>query len=383
MKILLIGGFGYNLTSDVLTTRGTAGWVLYLMKLMPELVKLGHEVYQIVQCGKDAGLHDGVHWIEQNDHTSIKKITQEADIAINLCGWDWLYTDILPDKCKKIFWSHDYRNYETLDFWNNRSYGANPNYVQLRNKKEIRPNFIDQFDKIITNTFAHKESIEYTLKQPKGKTVFIYPGINHFDVPKVERDQFKLIYCANASKGLQHVPDIYKKLKKLDNRYNLTIVSNISLYGFKGTKPQHEEIKKELLKLPDVRILSELTRDELMKEVASSQVYLFPCSYKESFGFTILEAVKCGTFCVTSNIGSVREFKFDGLIKIDVNDIYNLPEYKYAKLNDQQLEEFVIKTHDICKNNLQTKGDGVDEFTWEKNALCWDKIIKEVYKNVL
>ena len=378
MKILLIGGFGYNLTPDVLTARGSAGWVLYLMKLMPGLAKLGHEVYQIVQCGNQAGIHDGVNWIDQNDHETIKKVITDVDVAINICGWDWLYTDILPDKCKKIFWSHDYRSYETLEFWNKRCYGSNPNYLQLKNEKKTRPKFIDQFDKIVTNTIAHRDSLIHTLKQPKDKVIYIYPGIDHFEIPKIETDQFKLIYCANATKGLRYVPYIYKKLRELDSRYNLTVVSNISLYGFKGTKPEHEKIKKELLNLGGVRILSELNRDELMKEIASSKVYLFPCCYKESFGFTILEAVKCGTFCITSNIGSVREFKFDGLIKIEVDNIYNQPQYKYAKLNNKQLDEFVEKTHNVCKDNLQTDGSGVEVFTWEKNALGWDKIIKEL-----
>ena len=323
MKILVIGGFGYNLTPNILNERGTAGWVLYLIKLTEGLAKLGHEVYQIVQCGKHAGVHNGVTWIEQNDSNTVKKIVKEVDVAINICGWDWLYTNILPDKCKKIFWSHDYRTFNVLKFWNNRDYGSNEKYGRCKDGEQPRQNYIEQFDKIVCNTQAHRDSIAYTLSQPKDKVCYIYPGIDHFEVSDVPRNQFKLIYCANATKGLSNLPYIYKKLRALDSRYSLSIISNISLYGFVDEKPENEAIKTVLSAYGGVTIHPELTRDQLIKEMASSQVYLFPCNYKESFGFTILESVKCGAFCVTTNIGSVSEFTFDGLVKVNMDSDFN------------------------------------------------------------
>ncbi len=385
MNILFLGGNSYNLTPNTLTERGTTGWVLYLIKLTEGLAKLGHKVYQINRFdelidGKKfhTKVHNGVNWIEQRDHETIKKITQEVDIAINLIGWDWLYTDLLPDKCKKILWLHNNLQYNILELWNKRNYASNEKYGRYGDNKKTRPYFIDIFDKIMTSTMIHKAATIHNLKLSKEKVVYVYPGVNHFEVPKVERNQFKLIYYTNATQGLQYMPYIYEKLKKLDSRYSLTVVSNSSLYGFEEDQ-NHKKIKNAIAKFKDVNILTELTRDELMKEVASSKVYLFPCSCKETFGFGVLEAIRCGTFVVTSNIGSFKEFEVESLVKINVNNEFQDYKLNYALLNTDQLDEFVKETHNICKNNLQS-GKGVEEFTWEKNALGWDKIINGLFK---
>jgi glycosyltransferase involved in cell wall biosynthesis len=108
--------------------------------------------------------------------------------------------------------------------------------------------------------------------------------------------------------------------------------------------------------------------DELNSLYTDASCFVFP-SFYEGFGFTPLEAMKCGSPVVSSNASCMPEVLGDAALYFDPNSIEDMAHAMYTMIFDSQLaKEYTVK------GKLQA-----DKYSWEKTA----NATYDIYKNIV
>lgn len=108
---------------------------------------------------------------------------------------------------------------------------------------------------------------------------------------------------------------------------------------------------------PRVRLVGRVPDDELPAWLAGAGLFAFP-SLQEGFGLPILEAMACGTACLTSNTSSLPEVAGDAAILVDPTDTAAIAEGLRAVLADPG------RRAELERQGLERAAG----FTWERTA---------------
>lgn len=135
---------------------------------------------------------------------------------------------------------------------------------------------------------------------------------------KISNDKLVFIWCSQnrKKKGLDLTLLIWESLlKKYKDKIELLI------FGVNIEK-----------KLPQIRMMGMMINSELVEYYQLSDFYLFPTLWQEGFGLSLVEALKCGSYCIASSNGAVPLVLANG---------------KYGKLIDSPhlVEEWVLEIH--------------------------------------
>ena len=106
-----------------------------------------------------------------------------------------------------------------------------------------------------------------------------------------------------------------------------------------------------------VHIRSELPEIDLPNLYRSAGVFILPSHY-EGFGFTVLEAMGCGTPVIVANRASLPEIAGDAAIRVEPDDPEAMADALYRALTDVDLRRDLIQ-----RGLRQASG-----FTWERTA---------------
>jgi glycosyltransferase involved in cell wall biosynthesis len=118
----------------------------------------------------------------------------------------------------------------------------------------------------------------------------------------------------------------------------------------------------------DVRFIGRIPSAEVNKVIGSAEALLFP-SILEGFGIPIVEAFRCGTAVITSNITSMPEVAGDAALLVDPFSAETISDAMHRIINEPELRAGLIAKGDIRKGL----------FTWDKTAEgLWSSVLKTV-----
>lgn len=119
----------------------------------------------------------------------------------------------------------------------------------------------------------------------------------------------------------------------------------------------------------DVVFTGRLSDEDLSATIAAA-ISLVYVPFFEGFGLPIIEAFKCHTPVITSNVSSMPEVAGDAGLLVDPNSVESITNALQSMTNDESL-----------RNSLTQKAiERSDTFTWEKTAnLLWQSIEKTVH----
>ncbi|MEI6348895.1 MAG: glycosyltransferase family 1 protein [Bacteroidota bacterium] len=108
-----------------------------------------------------------------------------------------------------------------------------------------------------------------------------------------------------------------------------------------------------------------------LNKVLSASVALTYVSYFEGFGIPIIEAFRCGTAVITSNVTSMPEVAGDAAILVDPFSVDEIAEALQLLIENQDYRDQLIQ-----KGTIQ-----LSKFSWDKSAeLLWKSIEKTINK---
>ena len=147
--------------------------------------------------------------------------------------------------------------------------------------------------------------------------VSLYPAlsIRQFRVvyPVIDNNRFKNV-------GLERTIDVlfvgrFISIKGIDDLITaVSLMEKIPKTYLIGDGPNREELKAQIsaLKIRNIKILSNISDEQLLSIYNSSKVAVFPSYAKEGMVLAMLEAASCGCGIVTSDACSMKEFIEDG-----------------------------------------------------------------------
>lgn len=257
---------------------------------------------------------------------------------------------------KKAVTIHDLGCFVNNDFMSKE-------FEELTRKKIIKS--IRQADIIITVSDSIKQQVEELFPKTKGRVKFVHHGIseeiNFVDNKEKIRSVMKkydirkpyILFVGNIE-NRKNISTLLNAFKKIEDKTDHQLV----LIGRGGHGSEKIQLLFNKLSFGDkAKLIGWADYDDLALLYSAADFFVFP-SWYEGFGFPVLEAMKCHTPTIISDIQTHREIAGDASIFFDPK-------------NDDELAEVMIKLipDESLKQKLGTKGiERAKLFTWENSV---------------
>ena len=226
------------------------------------------------------------------------------------------------------------------------------------------------YEKIICLSDFHKNYVQSCQAIPDEKIWISRNGIEpaRFFKEMPKRQYGKVIWSNSPDRGLEHAIDIMDKVHEQIPMAELHI-----FYGWENLYKYGLAEKADMLKAmvearPWIKYVGNVDQARLTREVASSDVWIYPATFIESYCISALESLCCGTWSVARDIGALhntlaeaKKLGMCDLVDIDPTTIEGKQEY--ARL---VIEAIIEQKHDRVKVDPK-------KFAWASVASEWIK----------
>ena len=251
------------------------------------------------------------------------------------------------------------------------------------------PELVSQIDKIVcVSNWEAEQYVKYN-RAPADKIVVIPNGVAdifHLKTPKSKT----AIFFSGPHKGIAPLPKIWKQVIKNHPDAKLKVFSSHNLYGEQYEQhfkiPEHLEAIEELKSLPGVEYSPCIDREELLPHIQNAAFFVHPNVWEETFCVSMAEAIICGSYPITSDIGALREVSFNRGKYIPMTGKYASvgwePSPKFINEFAQELsrcfdffdkepETFYAATKELSQITKET-------YDWKRIASVWEKLIDDI-----
>ena len=341
MRILFCIGYQKTPFSPITWKESGSGGSEYsVMKLAESFHKLNHEV--IVSGEVITGTYNGVTYHSYED----LGMSQHFDVVI---ATNYIhYIQELDSKeitfDKSYFWVH---NNEFYPWWRGESL-ENDGRLNLHNSRMTR---------IIAVSEYSKNQLKRNYPEMESKLDVIPNAIDPSDWGSNGiKTKDKFIYSSAADRGLENLLNMWGDIKEL--KPNATLVVATPPYA----SDWYDNYKKDL---DGVEFVGSLPPNELYRQIQSSEYWVYPSYYDETYCITALEMMMGRVKIISSdsaNLGTLIMGK-GKLISADVD----FPTMKNEILNVLRLE--------MSNRNVL---DGFVKFGYEyANSQTWDMVVNQ------
>jgi len=338
-EIAIFCGQAWEDWSDPSVISGIGGSEEAVVYASREMAKLGFKVTVFNSCGDMDGEFNGVTYKNFYEFNP-------RDIFNTLIVWrgSLFGTGEIKAK-KKIVWLHDV---------------PSVNHFSEDELKEI--------DKIIVLSKYHASLLGDSV--PKEKILISTNGLNVKDfeaLKDVKREPFRICYTSSYDRGLEHLLDRWEDIKQGCPEAELHIYYGWNTFdkiceGNKERMAWKESMVKKM-EQDDIYEHGRVGQRRILKEMAKSHIFAYPCHFEEINCISVLKAQACGCFALTTNFGALKETNKYG-IKINGNA-------RDKKVLDSYIENLVYnlnQTHDEEKPKKI-----LEEYNWSNIIRRWNE----------
>ena len=179
-----------------------------------------------------------------------------------------------------------------------------------------------------------------------------------------EKIPFKFIYSSFAHRGLLQLLQMWPNIVSKYPESKLYIYCDIENSWLKKIrKDEMEEIKNLIEKYSSVIYKGWTSKKELSQSFKTADVWLYPCTFLETFCLTALEAAISKTLVITSELGALKETVGNRGIMIEGDASTTEWQKKALDALFEVLSDQKMKNKLIEKNYLWAK-----KMSWEKKS---------------
>ena len=245
--------------------------------------------------------------------------------------------------------------------------------IHLWHYKKFFPKYARKADKIITvSEFSKKDICECYGINP-DKIEVAYNGANEIfspvseDVKKEIRDKytegnpyFMFVGSLHPRKNLARLFTSFDLFKKRNNNDIKLLIVGSKRWWTEPIKNAYEAMTHK----DDVIFVGRLSAEDLQFVTASALASVY-VSYFEGFGIPIVEAFKCDTPVITSNVTSMPEVANDAALLVDPFNEESIAD-AMEKILDEEVRKDLIEKGRIRRQ----------DFSWDKAAEIWWKVLE-------
>ena len=181
------------------------------------------------------------------------------------------------------------------------------------------------YEGVIVQTKWHKDTFEQIYPDAIDRINIIGNGIDTslYKTP-VEKIKYKFIYTSSPTRGLTYLLDIFPKIKE---KYPDSL-----LYIYRDSAEFTQEQLTKIKELKEYVFYKGFANNvSLSREFLSSDVWLYPTNFNETYCISALEAQAAGCLCLCTNMAALSEVVSDrGLL---LKSSYGSTEYTNEILN--------------------------------------------------
>ena len=347
MKVLFYVGYQKQ-KFDKLTylDYGIGGSEYCVINLAQTFSDRGHDV--VVSGEVYTEVIDGVSYINLEDLEGNQHF--DAVIATNYIHYIPLLKDLNITYDKSLFWMHNneyypYYNGEVLE-------GNGESYFES-----------DKIDKIVAVSQYHADELKKLYPRVRAKITHIDNAINFDQIESVsvERIKNKFIYTSAADRGLDNLLKIWPKIKELKPDAILCVAT--PPYGL-------EWYNEYVTDMDGVFFLGSLSPEDLYKNIKSSEYWVYPSQYDETYCITALEMMAAGVKIVSTDTGNLKNLLSNRGVIVDSTKTTSV-------INQTIVDsiEFIDERDDIQQGYLYAAKEYAKNQTWDIRYDEWEYLI--------
>ena len=248
--------------------------------------------------------------------------------------------------------------------------------IHLWHYKKYFPKFAQKAERIITVSEFSKQDIVDCYGVDPNKIDVAYNGVNEIFKPLSEAEKsvvrahysfghpyFMFVGSLHPRKNLARLFTAFDRFKQRNkNDVKLVIVGEKRWW----TEPIQQAYDAISCK-DDVRFVGRLSAEDLHKVTGAALASVY-VSYFEGFGIPILEAFRCDTPVITSNVTSMPEVAKDAALLVDPFDEDSIADAMVKVLDPEVRRELVEKGRRRAQ-----------DFSWDNAAKAiWNSIEKTI-----
>ena len=248
--------------------------------------------------------------------------------------------------------------------------------IHLWHYKKYFPKFARKAKRIVTVSEFSKQDIVDCYGVDSQKIDVAYNGVNEIFKPLSETEimeirgkysggfpYFMFVGSLHPRKNLARLFSAFDRFKSYNrNDVKLVIVGEKRWW----TEPIQRAYDAMSCK-DDVVFVGRLSAEDLHRVTAAALASVY-VSYFEGFGIPILEAFKCETPVITSNVTSMPEVAKDAALLVDPFNEDSIAKAMIKVLDDKVRERLIEKGRERAK-----------DFSWDKAADdIWNSLIKAI-----
>lgn len=130
-----------------------------------------------------------------------------------------------------------------------------------------------------------------------------------------------IVYTSTPFRGLNRYIDIFPKIRSQFPDVELHVFSSMKLYGCSDS--EYAEMFTKLQSVEGVIMHGAVPQKELMTWLQKSLIFGYPCTFRETFCLSALEAMAMGCHVVSTRLGALPETTSGFATLIDETDAFN------------------------------------------------------------
>ena len=218
---------------------------------------------------------------------------------------------------------------------------------------------------VVTPSQSSKEDIHLDFKVPM-KNIHVIPNGIDADIfrplPHIKSKKNRLITTASADVPLKGLDFSLQAIARLRSQYPEI---HLVVIGSPRNEGHTERLIKKLQLENQVSFRTNLTKDEITREYAQSEVAIVSSLY-EGFGFPVGEAMACAIPLIATNVASIPEItnSYAQLIPAEDSDAI----YEGIRNIFQNPQKYISQA-ELGREHI------IDNFNWKKIGLVYEEIL--------
>ncbi len=237
----------------------------------------------------------------------------------------------------------------------------------------------NKYDWYVFNSHWNFEKFRMMFDLPGEKCLVIKNGLDDIKVRDLEtkKDKIRLIFQPTPWRGLSILLAAMQLLNNKD--IVLDVYSSTEVYGeqFKKTNDHlYKALYEQAEQLPNVNYIGYKPNEYIKENLHKYDIFAYPSIWEETFCISLLECMRAGLHCITTNYGALFETGAEypayipyqknprNLAYIFKNSIEACADYLYTESSIQHLKQQVNYVH--------------LNYNWNKIGGQWSRFIEGI-----